>query len=78
VIPTITAGNLPQVESALGGSRGVDVTGGMIAKVREMLALSQSAPGLRAIHILSGLRPGLVRDALLREDVSEGTRIMAE
>jgi isopentenyl phosphate kinase len=78
VIPTITPGNLPQVESALGGSRGVDVTGGMVAKVREMLALSQSVPGLRAIHILSGLRSGLVRDALLGEDVSEGTRIMAE
>ena len=56
--------------SALGGSRGVDVTGGMAAKVSEMLALAGRAPSLRAIHIVSGLVPGLVRDVLLRDDVS--------
>ncbi len=75
VIPLITPANRAEVEDALGGSRGVDVTGGMVAKVREMLALAQSAEGLREIHIVSGLRSGLVRDALLREDVAEGTRI---
>jgi isopentenyl phosphate kinase len=75
VIPLITPENLAAVESALGGSRGVDVTGGMVAKVREMLALAQRIEGLREIHIISGLRPGLVRDALLRDDIPEGTRI---
>jgi len=51
------------------------VTGGMAAKVREMQALAQRVEGLREVHIISGLRPGLVRDALLREDMPEGTRI---
>lgn len=77
VIPLITPSNIAGVESALGGSRGVDVTGGMMAKVREMLALAQSVNGLREIHIISGLQPGLVREALLREDLQEGTRIRA-
>lgn len=77
VIPLITRANLADVEAALGGSRGVDVTGGMATKVREMVALAERVEGLREIHILSGLQPGLVRDALLREDVAEGTRIRA-
>jgi isopentenyl phosphate kinase len=77
VIPLITPANLSEVEDALGGSRGVDVTGGMVAKVREMLALAQIVQSLREIHILSGLKPNLARDALLREDVAEGTRIRA-
>lgn len=75
VIPLITGANLAEVENVLGGSRGVDVTGGMAAKVREMQALAQRVEGLREVHIISGLRPGLVRDALLREDMPEGTRI---
>jgi isopentenyl phosphate kinase len=75
VIPLITPANLGEVEEALGGSRGVDVTGGMVAKVREMLALAQHVESLREIHIISGLRAGLVRDALLRNDIPEGTRV---
>jgi isopentenyl phosphate kinase len=39
VIPTITPQTLPDVERALGGSAGTDVTGGMETKVREMVAL---------------------------------------
>jgi isopentenyl phosphate kinase len=78
VTPLITPANLSEVESALGGSRGVDVTGGMMAKVREMIALAQGVESLREIHILSGLKPGLVRDALLREDVAVGTRIRSD
>jgi isopentenyl phosphate kinase len=74
VIPLITPANLPEVESALGGSRGVDVTGGMVAKVREMLSLAQSVDGLREIRIVSGLKPTLVRDVLL-DDVVAGTCI---
>jgi isopentenyl phosphate kinase len=66
---------LSDVEAALGGSRGVDVTGGMVAKVREMLALAHGAAALREVHIISGLKPGLVRDVLLREDLPVGTRL---
>lgn len=75
VIPLITPGNLPEVEDVLGGSRGVDVTGGMAAKVHEMLALVRSVDGLSAVHIVSGLVPGLVRDVLIDADLRTGTRI---
>ena len=77
LIPVITRGNLAAIEAALGGSRGVDVTGGMIAKVRAMVALAQATPGLREVRILSGLTPGLVRDALARADLAAGTQILA-
>ena len=78
VIPVIRAAHVRDVENVIGGSRGVDVTGGMVAKVREMAALAASVPGLREIHILSGLVPGLVRDALLRDDLPVGTRILGK
>jgi isopentenyl phosphate kinase len=77
VIPLVTPANLAEVEKALGGSRGVDVTGGMLAKIREMVALARRIEGLREIHVISGLQSHLVRDALLRDDVTEGTRIRA-
>ncbi len=62
---------------ALGGSRGVDVTGGMMTKVREMLDLVENTPGLRDVHIVSGLIPGMVCDVLRDPDVAAGTRIVA-
>ena len=37
VIPEITPRRLSEVAQGLGGSRGVDVTGGMLAKVQEMI-----------------------------------------
>lgn len=77
VIPVITAGTLAGVEEALGGSRGVDVTGGMIAKVREGLALAGSTPGLEAVHILSGLTPGALAGMLADPHRSGGTRLIA-
>jgi len=50
----------------VGGSHAADVTGGMASKVREMLALARSVPGL-TVRIFSGATPGLVRAALLDE-----------
>lgn len=73
LIPHITPATLPQVAQALGGSRGVDVTGGMVAKVVEMLALVTHTPGLRAVQIISGLAPGLVRDVLADPALAAGT-----
>ena len=59
----------------LGASRGVDVTGGMRSKVRDMLDLVQRHRALR-VRIFSGLEPGRVAAALLGEPV--GTLLAAD
>lgn len=75
LIAEITPATLGAAAAALGGSRGVDVTGGMVGKVAEMLALVQATPSLTAVQIISGLEPGLVRAVLAGGDVRAGTRI---
>ena len=75
LIAEITPDTLPRLAQALGGSRGVDVTGGMVAKVRAMLALVLATPALVAVQIISGLTPGLVRSALVDPALRAGTRI---
>jgi len=75
VIPLITTQNFDEIERALGGSAGTDVTGGMETKVRDMLALAQTLPHL-SIRILNGGAPGLLRSALL-ETQAVGTLIRA-
>ncbi len=77
VIRSISRVSLSALSPALGGSRGVDVTGGMMTKVREMLDLVESTSGLSAVHIVSGLIPGLLCDVLKHPDVPAGTRIVA-
>jgi isopentenyl phosphate kinase len=74
IIPYITPHNIEIVASSLGGSRGPDVTGGMVSKVHQMLDLVQKSAGLQ-VHILSGLEPGLLTRVLLDADVAVGTRI---
>ncbi|HFE66293.1 MAG TPA: isopentenyl phosphate kinase family protein [Chloroflexi bacterium] len=74
VIPRIMPETLPQVEAALGGSRGTDVTGGMAAKVRDMLALVTEQPAMR-IRIFSGLTPDLLPRVLAFPDTAVGTEI---
>jgi isopentenyl phosphate kinase len=74
VIPLITPDNVADVAGSLGGSHGMDVTGGMVGKVHQMLDLVQRKPGLW-VHILSGMEPGLLTRALLDADVMTGTRI---
>jgi isopentenyl phosphate kinase len=51
------------IESALGGSAGTDVTGGMRSKVQDLLALVQSIPQL-TVRIMNGLPSGLLTDTL--------------
>ena len=75
VIPTITPQTLPEVERALGGSAGTDVTGGMETKVRDMVALVQEAPQI-SIRIMNGQQPDLLRDTLLKR-AAPGTLICA-
>jgi len=75
-IPLITPSNFPEIERALGGSAGTDVTGGMETKVRDMLALAQRLPQL-SIRILNGSTPGLLITALL-DTQPVGTLIRAD
>ena len=74
--PEITPATLPGLRASLGGSHGVDVTGGMLSKVTEMVQLVTAYPGLE-VRIVSGLRHGAVRSALLGWDAAGGTVIRA-
>ena len=74
IIPTITQANFAQIQSALGGSHGTDVTGGMASKVQTMLGLVTSHQHL-SIRIFSGLQKGLLKSLLLEPNHSSGTLI---
>jgi isopentenyl phosphate kinase len=76
VVPEITPASLSELSGVLGGARGMDVTGGMMSKVSEMIALMQATPSLIAVQIVSGLVPDLVRTCLADGDVAAGTRIL--
>lgn len=78
LIPRVTPATLSKIANLLGGSRGIDVTGGMAAKVAEMAALLQTAPTIGVIHIISGLEPGLVRKALTDAATGGGTSIVRD
>ena len=58
-----------------GGSHGVDVTGGMRAKVELIWRLVEATPGL-AVQLI-GPQPGLLERSLLNEAAGEGTLITA-
>lgn len=62
VIPLISRDNFSHVAESIGGSSGVDVTGGMETKVSDMLKLVTS---VMTIRIMSGVKPNLLRDTLL-------------
>jgi isopentenyl phosphate kinase len=74
IIPTITRDNLPDIRAALGGSRGTDVTGGMLTKVMTMLDLIDAQPGL-SIRIFSGLQAGAIENALRKPHRALGTEL---
>ncbi len=76
VIPTLTLANLPRYRTALGGSRGTDVTGGMLSKVNSMLALSQALDSL-PIRIISGLNEGVLTAVLATDTPLIGTLLTA-
>lgn len=63
-VPRLTPASWRAAEGQLAAARGVDVTGGMRAKVGEMLALVQAVAGLQ-VWIFSGIEPGRVEAALL-------------
>ena len=64
VIPEITPSNYPAIQAALGGSAGVDVTGGMETKVSDMLSLVHAKPNL-SIRIMEGRSKGLLESTLI-------------
>ncbi|MCS6844036.1 MAG: isopentenyl phosphate kinase [Caldilineales bacterium] len=74
--PLITPQDLPALRASLGGSHGVDVTGGMLSKVTEMCRLAAQQPGLE-VRLVSGLRPGAVAAAVLGRPEAGGTVIRA-
>ncbi len=76
VIPEITPESLPRMAAFLQGSRYVDVTGGMLDKVEQMVALVQRVPGLH-VRIFTGREPGQLRRALLDPEALFGTAIHA-
>lgn len=72
-IPEINPRNFGKYKQDLGGSSGVDVTGGMLHKVEETLALAkQGIPGL----IIDGIVHGTLSDAIQGKKIV-GTRIVA-
>lgn len=73
-IEQITPESFEEIKHGVGGSASADVTGGMEAKVKEMLDLVQETPGLR-VQIFSGTQPGNLVRALLGEIL--GTEISA-
>jgi isopentenyl phosphate kinase len=68
LLHTISSDNYAQVARSLGSSTAVDVTGGMLAKVRTMLDLVEEQPGLE-VQIFSGVKPGQLLRVLNGEDI---------
>ena len=75
LIPTITPDAFPRIAPVLGGSSGVDVTGGMLQKVTDMIGLVQANPRLDVV-IANGNQTNILLE-LLVGGVTHGTRICA-
>lgn len=75
LIRVITPQTFPRIEARLRGAYGVDVTGGMLTKVKIMLSLIERIPNLR-VHIISAMRAGMIERALLDDDLTEGTLLL--
>ncbi len=63
LIDYVTKQNFHEIKAGISGSSNVDVTGGMLGKVENLLSLKN-----RTI-IVNGNVPGRVRDAILGEDI---------
>jgi isopentenyl phosphate kinase len=78
VIPRITPATVGAAKNALKGSSGTDVTGGMLTKVTDMVALVEEKPSL-TIKIVNGTVAGVLQAVLAdpsRDDF--GTTISAD
>jgi isopentenyl phosphate kinase len=65
LIPEITTSNFEEMKKYLEGSRGTDVTGGMLHKVEEMLELAQEGFTSEIINVL---KEGNLKKAILGEE----------
>jgi isopentenyl phosphate kinase len=74
LIHEIAPHNWLDIQAGLGGSHGTDVTGGMLAKVRETLDLVEAVDGLEA-RIFNGETEGLLERLLLNPSLPGGTII---
>lgn len=72
LIDLITPKNFPTLRRKIRGSASVDVTGGMLEKVKSMMDIVAQDPAFEAL-IFSGLEPNNIRNALLGS--SPGTRL---
>lgn len=75
IVHEITPSSFSVVSASLRGSSATDVTGGMLDKVQQVLALVHDLPGLQGL-IFSGETPGAVQRALIGE--APGTVIHAD
>ncbi len=73
-IPHLHVADVDALGTALGGSHGVDVTGGMAGKIEEMAALIRQNPELR-VHLVSGESPGHLLRHLQNPDLPLGTTL---
>lgn len=76
-IPLLTEQTLDAIRHGLGGSHGVDVTGGMIAKVQEALAMVSAVPDLDVV-LCSGLIPDRISHVLGNSTINVGTQILKQ
>ena len=72
IIPKITPQKFQELMPVIGGSAATDVTGGMLDKVKQCVALSQELPGME-ILIFSADAAGILLKVLL--GTSQGTMI---
>ncbi len=68
IIPHITLANFPTLKASIHASASIDVTGGMIAKVDQMLTITKNLPDIK-IRIFSALHPGSLNQALSGESI---------
>lgn len=71
-LPEITPDSFKEVRQSLGGSAAVDVTGGMLSKVKQSLDLVTALPGLEVL-VFTGEKAGNLAGALKGHRL--GTRI---
>ena len=74
-IRTITPATFGEIRSQLGESHSVDVTGGMLSKVSEMVSLVSRGVTQR-VHLISGGNQGALLRVLLDEEAVEGSVIL--
>ena len=65
-VESITPQTFSEISEGVGKANGADVTGGMQAKVTQMLELAQQSPELK-IQIFSGVEPGNILRAMRGE-----------